>query len=320
MMIHIAEKRAWAAIKSEDADEMVQAVVDVVSFLAAPRNVASKTTGMAMTQEASVHLRKAAQVRLRKVLLHLLGSQGIGGLDATDPGTRKLLVVPMMTVRILLQGVAPNCLMCNGQWIALAHLAGLDLTSPLCDVLQSDPGLKELPASALQELQNVGAKLPLHHNEVARVHNVYEPSLKVRSLSTIMRRPLEAKLLQCRMCAASIESEWFFAHPTKDRIAVLTPSNGHPACSAPGKRAYYRAIDGTPTVPDNFPNLNYCSHGSQFQMCKICTPHNFCPHNVYRYTCRVCTPHSICDHGSPRRHCKICLTRSRKRRREEWLY
>jgi len=85
--------------------------------------------GIPLSEKAKADLRSARQTQLREVLLKLLGASHTGGgLDLSDYGTRKLLQVPLLHLRRLLQGRHLSCLPSAMQWKRLSktvELAGL---------------------------------------------------------------------------------------------------------------------------------------------------------------------------------------------------
>lgn len=115
-------QEATASLEAGDADRMLNAVIEAVAKMTAPRKAAVQEEGAeTMTEAALDRLRAAQQSRLRKMLLQMRYE----GLDLSDPGTLQLLRAPLEKLESLLRGQClSNCAHAD-QWVALARVVGV---------------------------------------------------------------------------------------------------------------------------------------------------------------------------------------------------
>eukprot|EP00747_Dinoflagellata_sp_TGD_P171061 gnl/TRDRNA2_/TRDRNA2_204175_c0_seq1.p1 gnl/TRDRNA2_/TRDRNA2_204175_c0~~gnl/TRDRNA2_/TRDRNA2_204175_c0_seq1.p1 ORF type:complete len:431 (-),score=65.16 gnl/TRDRNA2_/TRDRNA2_204175_c0_seq1:179-1471(-) len=168
--IRAVRLRGRAALSQDDPEAMVQAVVEGVALLAPPHKVAKNTTGASMTEQAKERLRAASQTRLRAILLRLLGAEN-GGLDLTDPGTQKLLLVPLERVRCLLRDVNLEDLASAEQWTSFARMLRM---TPEGSPTRSEVGENDIDNGELVHTRK--------RRKVRKVENVGISDLMMRAL------------------------------------------------------------------------------------------------------------------------------------------
>lgn len=199
--IEAVARRASDALAACDAEWMLKAVVDVVALLSPPRE-AKREQGVAMTERAKKELRAANQARLRRALLRLLGVEGRGGLDLSEPGTRKLLHISLERLRGLLQDRSLDRLLCAEQWIAIAGAIGIpasrqgampqDSSSRVSLPAKrkvTNPGIHKIMSLALERLGGEATSHELRQ-EIARMPESSALNAEIVKRPSSCKRPL----------------------------------------------------------------------------------------------------------------------------------
>lgn len=307
-------QRATAALNSSDPESMVKSVVEAVGLLSAPRNAAVEDRKKApMTEVAKRQLLDAQQARLRTTLLFLLA--GEGALDMSDPGTQKLLAIPLERLKNMLPyDLNLDHIASRDQWMALAHAVGLHhgeidqlqgKVPPLCE-RTSDSFSSTMSSGDLGDEQQAEPVLSKRQKLDSRgqfsqiIHGAYEPSARIKATEGVMHCPTDTKELLCIGCSFAISASWYFVHPRTGCRKILVPHNGHFDCKRLHKKGYhFKSTDGTSCKRDSFINLDFCEHVKE------------------RYMCVPCGGSAMCKHGKQRQNCKHCQHLVKKRKHLE---
>eukprot|EP00928_Gymnodinium_smaydae_P078036 TRINITY_DN6162_c0_g1_i8.p1 TRINITY_DN6162_c0_g1~~TRINITY_DN6162_c0_g1_i8.p1 ORF type:complete len:498 (-),score=20.16 TRINITY_DN6162_c0_g1_i8:253-1746(-) len=254
---------AESALETNDPEAMASVVTKAVALLSPPRHQRDGD-GLEMTEESKLRLRDAQQVKLRGVVMRLLGLKGSGGLDTHDVGTQKLLKTAFECLRDLLSGVDLAVVRASEQWRSLAAAVGIHLQH----VPGGDPARR------------------LHRDGDSRItirDGVYTPNLQLRRLSSVVHC-VQATVLQCRTCGEQVTSNWYvrFGHG----LRVLTPLNGHRLCE--GKKSPFLPLDGSKCVKDFRFYCDICVHDRRRAECVLCGGVDTCEHGKVRRKCKIC--------------------------------
>ena len=207
-----------------------------------------------MPDDAQERLQKSLQSRLRQTLIRCFNA-----LDRRDVGTSRLLSVPLIQLRSIMEAASVVGVACSQQWTTLAHVLARCKTTT---------GSRNIVVSGVLQ---------------------YEPNLRLQALSTVVHRPDEGVLLRCTECGHPMSSSWYFVHPRTGTTQVLTPSFGHYPCFVLHKRrCYFRSGDRRESIQDVFTLLDFCEHARARKDCVQCSGSACCVHGKQRRKCRAC--------------------------------
>eukprot|EP00438_Fugacium_kawagutii_P028618 Skav212749 [mRNA] locus=scaffold2545:12766:14181:- [translate_table: standard] len=276
------ELNAVKAREELDGTALCILVNKLAGFLHAPgETIAVRGSGDASAAGSGL------QQKVRKLLIDCLEL-----LDLSDSTTKELVdtalqhIAQLMTLKKLNENQPakdPSSSMSRKrsialtQWQTLAALVGTDRE----DALLLAPAV--IPGEAQK---HTGMK----RKDMASIEDGhYQPSAKVRNLTSVREDVLNGVTLKCSECEQTITSTWFWHHPKNETVYVLVSDHGHGACSRKmGRTCPWLPIDGRPRKTDNFKDLDFCHHRCRRSKCVACGGSEICEHSKRHSRCKFC--------------------------------
>jgi len=175
-----------------------------------------------------------------------------------------------------------------------------------------------IPGSSREHGSSFAICSALDHNHLIAVHGSdraqtvgsYEPSAKVKKLSTVEQRAGQDARCSCARCPRAVTSNWYFVNPVSKRVSIIVPRTR--GCFNPfdrqENRCWFQAPVASPfkCVPDTPGALTFCAHGKNPHLCVPCGGRATCIHGKRRVQCRDCFHLAK---RRPKRFAKTCGTR-----------
>ena len=237
------------------------------------------------------------QERIRKILIEALNH-----LDLQDPSTFEAMKAALFYMASLCERLDEMCGSSSAtvattparkQWLELKSLLE-DSWSKNLDELPYQPPGPGAQATNIQDLMKVEADAvriaaPEGEHEPTRRRRIteyYEPTLKIRSLSTVSQgTPVK---LMCSACPFTVTSSWYFESPKTFKRWVISPQKGHNTCRQKVKNCHWKSLDGGPVVRALLNALQYCPHKRLLMQCASCGGYKMCIHAKRRSDCKEC--------------------------------
>eukprot|EP00438_Fugacium_kawagutii_P001286 Skav203831 [mRNA] locus=scaffold1652:124184:125458:+ [translate_table: standard] len=285
--LHEAQESVTGLLAAEelDGDAICRWVSRLAAWLSAPQSVGANRSA---TDEAMERRSDNLQNQVRKLLLACLRH-----LDLTDDTTYRAVEAALVHISQLLQGKRDFMQLSSGRAATLAVKQWRKLRSllPAAAWKPTEPtaAKRKAPHAPSERTRRAKAarRLPKDRAIVA-VNSMYRPNERVRSLPMVYMTETHVPL-KCSQCMERITTSWFWKHPKTGKVYALVPHNGHAACGKVlGKRCPWLSLNDTPTLLDNFHQLDFCHHNRRKSLCKECEGQGICPHHRQWSRCRVC--------------------------------